>query len=87
MGLICYICNRKQFKQTINNQQNKMNKAKLLKWRVGTQRVLTCCLAVWVLTACSDDDGLSAGDPNYFTSSRGQFTATIDDGNGGETTL
>ena len=64
-----------------------MNKAKLLKWRVGTQRVLTCCLAVWVLTACSDDDGLSAGDPNYFTSSRGQFTATIDDGNGGETTL
>lgn len=45
------------------------------------------CLTVWALTACSDDDGLSAGDPNYFTSSRGQMTATLDDGNGHATTL
>ena len=64
-----------------------MNKAKLLKWSVGTGRVLMACLAVWTLTACSDDDGLSAGDPNYFTSSRGQMTATLDDGNGHETML
>lgn len=64
-----------------------MNKANLLKWRVCSRRSLMACLAVLTLTACSDDDGLSAGDPNYFTSSRGQFTATIDDGNGGEATL
>ncbi len=31
------------------------------------------------LTSCKDDDGLTAGDPNYFTSSRGQFTAALDD--------
>lgn len=58
-----------------------------MKWSICTRRVLMACLAVWTLAACSDDDGLSAGDPNYFTSSRGQFTTTIDDGNGGETTL
>ena len=34
---------------------------------------------IWALTSCKDDDGLTAGDPNYFTSSRGQFTATLDD--------
>ena len=32
-----------------------------------------------MLTSCKDDDGLTQGDPNYFTSSRGQFTATLDD--------
>lgn len=40
--------------------------------------LLLLCTAVWLLSAC-DDDGLTAGDPNYFTSSRGQFTATLDD--------
>lgn len=34
---------------------------------------------IGMLTSCKDDDGLTAGDPNYFTSSRGQFTATLDD--------
>lgn len=34
----------------------------------------------FALTSCKDDDGLTAGDPNYFTSSRGQFTATLSDG-------
>ena len=40
---------------------------------------LVICSAVWTITSCKDDDGLTAGDPNYFTSSRGQFTATLDD--------
>jgi hypothetical protein len=35
---------------------------------------------LWIWSSCKDDDGLEAGDPNYFTSSRGQFTATQDDG-------
>lgn len=39
------------------------------------------------LSSCSDDDGLTEGDAGYFTSTRGQFTATIDDGNGNKTTL
>ncbi|MBR1548024.1 MAG: leucine-rich repeat domain-containing protein [Prevotella sp.] len=64
-----------------------MNKANETKWSYGMRGALMAGLAVLALTACSDDDGLSAGDPDYFTSSRGQFTATIDDGNGGETTL
>ena len=33
-----------------------------------------------MLTSCKDDSGLTEGDPNYFTSSRGQFTATLSDG-------
>lgn len=41
--------------------------------------VLMLSTGVWALTSCKDDDGLTAGDPNYFTSSRGQFTATLDD--------
>lgn len=36
-------------------------------------------MGVTMLSSC-DDDGLSGGDPDYFTSSRGQFTATLDDG-------
>ncbi len=36
-------------------------------------------LAGGLLCAC-DDDGLSEGDVNYFTASRGQFTATLEDG-------
>ncbi|MBQ7423229.1 MAG: leucine-rich repeat domain-containing protein [Prevotella sp.] len=48
---------------------------------------LLLCSAAGMLSSCADDDGLDAGDPNYFTTSRGQFTATIDDGNGNETTL
>lgn len=64
-----------------------MNKALKLKRSIGIWRVCMACLTVWALTACSDDDGLSAGDPNYFTSSRGQISAMIDDGNGGEAKL
>lgn len=37
-------------------------------------------LGVSILLSCSDDKGLTEGDPNYFTSSRGQFTATLSDG-------
>lgn len=40
---------------------------------------LACCVGVMTLTAC-DDDGLTEGDPDYFTTSRGQFTATSIDG-------
>ncbi len=40
-----------------------------------------------VFCGCKDDDGLTEGDPNYFTSSRGQFTTTIEDEDGNETTL
>ena len=36
-------------------------------------------LGAGTLASC-DDDGLTAGDPNYFTSSRGQFTGTLEDG-------
>lgn len=43
----------------------------------GLAALMLC--GVWVLSSCKDDDGLTAGDPNYFTSSRGQFTATLDD--------
>ncbi len=42
--------------------------------------VLILCIGVTMLTSCSDDNGLTEGDPNYFTSSRGQFTATLSDG-------
>ena len=49
-------------------------------------KTLTLCLSAVCMTAC-DDDGLSEGDQNYFTSSRGQFTATITDGSGNPTTL
>lgn len=49
--------------------------------------VLLLCAGIGLLSSCSEDDGLDAGDPNYFTSSRGQFTAAIDDGSGNETTL
>lgn len=41
---------------------------------------LMLCTGVAVLASCSDDKGLTEGDPNYFTSSRGQFTATLSDG-------
>ena len=40
---------------------------------------LMLMMGVGMLSSC-DDDGLSGGDPDYFTSSRGQFTATLDDG-------
>lgn len=42
--------------------------------------VLLLCFGVWALTSCKDDNGLTEGDSNYFTSSRGQVTATLDDG-------
>lgn len=42
--------------------------------------VLMLSSGSWALSSCKEDDGLNAGDPNYFTSSRGQFTATLDDG-------
>ena len=41
--------------------------------------VLMLFAGVWTVSSC-DDDGLTEGDANYFTSSRGQFTATIEDG-------
>lgn len=44
----------------------------------GLTALMLC--GAWALTSCKDDDGLSAGDPNYFTNSRGQFTATLNDG-------
>ncbi len=37
------------------------------------------CAAVCMLASCKDDDGLTQGDPNYFTDSRGQFTVRMDD--------
>lgn len=43
-------------------------------------------MGVGLLTAC-DDDGLTSGDANYFTSSRGQFTAIVTASDGSETTL
>lgn len=48
---------------------------------------LLLCSGAFALTSCKDDDGLEAGDPNYFTSSRGQFTATIDDGSGSQSRI
>ena len=42
--------------------------------------VLLLCFGVWALTSCKDDNGLTEGDANYFTGSRGQFTATLNDG-------
>lgn len=54
-----------------------------LKWDAYVMRGLAALMlatGVCALTSCKDDDGLTAGDPNYFTSSRGQFTATLEDG-------
>lgn len=42
--------------------------------------VLMLMTGILALASCKDDDGLTEGDPNYFTSSRGQFTATLEDG-------
>lgn len=36
-------------------------------------------IGVTVLSSC-DSDGLTEGDPNYWTTSRGQFTANLEDG-------
>lgn len=44
-----------------------------------SKTLLLLVAAAATLWSC-DDDGLTEGDPNYWTSSRGQFTATIDDG-------
>lgn len=46
--------------------------------RTKALTMLMFLAAVVALSSCKDDDGLTAGDPNYFTSSRGQFTATLD---------
>ena len=54
----------------------------LLKWDARAVKAVTVLMlwtGAWGLTSCKDDDGLTAGDPNYFTTSRGQFTATLDD--------
>ncbi len=40
---------------------------------------LTVVTGFALLSSCKDDNGLTAGDPNYFTSSRGQFTAQLND--------
>ena len=53
------------------------------RWDATLLRGLTVLMLItgaWVLTSCKDDSGLTEGDPNYFTSSRGQFTATLSDG-------
>ena len=53
------------------------------RWDAVLMKSLAMLLLVggtWALTSCKDDDGLTEGDPNYFTSSRGQFTATLADG-------
>ena len=42
--------------------------------------VLMLSTGAWALSSCKDDNGLTEGDPNYFTSSRGQFTAMLSDG-------
>ena len=52
------------------------------RWDAVLLRGLTALMLItgaWVLTSCKDDKGLTEGDPNYFTSSRGQFTATLSD--------
>ena len=52
------------------------------RWDAVLLRGLTALMLItgaWVLTSCKDDNGLTEGDPNYFTSSRGQFTATLSD--------
>lgn len=46
----------------------------------GVLAALTLSVGMLAISSCSDDDGLTAGDANYFTTSRGQFTATLDDG-------
>lgn len=51
------------------------------------RKLLMAVSVLAVFSGCKDDDGLSAGDPNYFTDSRGQFTATVSDEDGNETTL
>ena len=53
-----------------------------LRWDALTLKGLTALVLLagtCALSSCKDDDGLTAGDPNYFTTSRGQFTATLDD--------
>ena len=53
------------------------------RWDAALMKGLAMLLLVggtWALTSCKEDDGLTEGDPNYFTSSRGQFTATLADG-------
>ena len=42
--------------------------------------MLVLCMGAAVLSSCSDDKGLTEGNSNYFTTSRGQFTATLSDG-------
>lgn len=46
----------------------------------GVLAALTLSAGMLAFSSCSDDDGLTAGDSNYFTTSRGQFTATLEDG-------
>ena len=58
----------------------------LIKLGYNAMTALVLCLGAWALSAC-DDNGLSEGDPNYFTISRGQFTAIANDGEDNETTL
>lgn len=47
----------------------------------GLLAALTMTMGMLAFSSCSDDDGLTAGDANYFTTSRGQFTVTLDDDN------
>lgn len=56
-----------------------MRKSKLMLGALSFVPAWLLCVSAMTLSACSDDDGLTQGDPNYFTSSRGQFTATLDD--------
>lgn len=47
-----------------------------------TKRFRGSIFAIILMSGClissCDDNGLTAGDPNYFTTSRGQFTATLE---------
>lgn len=63
-----------------------MNKAIFFKWYGSIQFAIMVGMLTCSITACNND-GLTAGDPNYFTDSRGQFTATITDNVGKETKL
>lgn len=63
-----------------------MNKTTFFKWYSSIRLTIMIGLLTSTITACNDDD-LTAGDPDYFTDSRGQFTAIITDNTGNETKL
>ncbi len=58
----------------------KMSHFQLKNRWVNTLMALILLCGLLTVSSCKDDDGLTEGDPNYLTSSRGQFTATLSDG-------